>query len=279
MVYNVAVKLLITGEPKSGKSTLLKFLLETLPEKKRGFITLEVIVNEERSGFDVVASNGEKVKLARTNMPNEFSVGKYFVEPNNLDRLIDNLKPPKNNELLYIDEIGQMQFLSTKFNALVTKYLESKNDLVATISQVYQNDTIEKIQSSANTILINLTLKNRTQMKNIALIMLGNRSAFNALPNQAQKETIVLAKQYLQQEQYICLQKLFKKAIYYYSNSVEYSSSEKFIVHGKHADHIVSYIDHKSWTCDCPLSNRKQTNETTLDCSHYMAVRLYKLKQ
>ena len=67
MIKNI----LITGKPKSGKSTLLKKLIREIPSP-HGFITNEMTENGQRYGFEIETSAGEKFTLAQVNFETKF---------------------------------------------------------------------------------------------------------------------------------------------------------------------------------------------------------------
>ena len=52
----------MTGLPKSGKSTLLKKIIETIPNKI-GFVTNEILKENERVGFEVETHLGKEMYI------------------------------------------------------------------------------------------------------------------------------------------------------------------------------------------------------------------------
>ena len=56
--------ILITGKPKSGKSTLLKGLITDIPNKT-GFVTNEILGESGRVGFEIGTRTGRRTMLAR----------------------------------------------------------------------------------------------------------------------------------------------------------------------------------------------------------------------
>lgn len=67
----------------------------------------------------------------------------------------------KKDELLYIDEIGQMEMFSDNFKKLVTSYLDSDNIFVGIISKVFQDPFIDKIKKRDDIKLFEITPENR----------------------------------------------------------------------------------------------------------------------
>jgi len=70
--------ILLTGKPRSGKSTLLRKLIQNFPNKI-GFVVNEVLENNQRVGFEMETCKGECVVIAHTEYAREQSVGKYGV--------------------------------------------------------------------------------------------------------------------------------------------------------------------------------------------------------
>lgn len=164
--------ILITGMPRSGKTTLLKRIIEKI-DQKVGFVTNEVRKDGERIGFEIETNTGEKSMLANVNFKTNFKVSKYFVDIKNLDLIIPKLEDFKDSDLLFIDEIGQMELFSDKFKNLVLKYLNSPNTFIATLSKVYANKFTESIKNRADVILIEITRETRDETERHLKALLG----------------------------------------------------------------------------------------------------------
>ena len=134
------VKILITGPPRSGKSTLIARLIEYFSKKQisiYGFLTPEVRKGNRRIGFDVEdISTKEREKLARISRSNsDYRLGKYSVSINGLERIISNIEDIRFTEedLLIIDEIGKMELFSKKFHDFILHIFRSDLTILATI--------------------------------------------------------------------------------------------------------------------------------------------------
>ena len=161
MIKNI----LITGMPRSGKSTILNKLISEFKHKV-GFVTNEVRENGERIGFEIETSTGDKSLLASVNLKTNLKVSKYFVNIINLDKIIQKVSVYANGDLLFVDEIGQMELFSEKFKGLVLNYLDSQNMCIATISKIYQDDFIKQIKSRKDVILVEIEEGNRNEKEN-----------------------------------------------------------------------------------------------------------------
>ena len=158
MIKNI----LITGTPKSGKSTLLRKIISTLPNKV-GFITTEIRDDNGRVGFELETHKGIKSVLAHIDFNTPHQVSKYFVDIKNLEKIIPQVLEFSANDFLYLDEIGQMQLFSSDFEKLVKKYLDAENTLISTLSAVYQNDFTDSIRKRKDVYIVEISEDNRAE--------------------------------------------------------------------------------------------------------------------
>jgi len=131
------MNIFITGNPRCGKSTLIKKVLDEISDKKvSGIITPEIRVNSVRQGFKIIdlASRKEEI-LASVNIKRGPSVSKYRVNVGGIDTIMDKfLESYGNSEYVIIDEIGMMEFYSKKFRDTVRMVLDSGKMVLATLS-------------------------------------------------------------------------------------------------------------------------------------------------
>ena len=97
---------------------------------------------------------------------------RYFVNLKNLELIIPEILQFKEKDLLYMDEIGQMELFSEKFKELVLKFLDSENISILTISNVFKDDFIENIRKRDDIILIEISKENREEQKKFILQLL-----------------------------------------------------------------------------------------------------------
>lgn len=154
--------ILITGAPKSGKSTLLGKLINNIPNKI-GFVTNEILVESGRAGFEVETHTGHKTVLAHVDFETQHRVSNYFVNIQSLESILPELSNFKDSDLLYLDEIGQMQLFSEKFKSLVLQYLDSQNTCLATLSYVFEDDFIKNIKERNDIIMVEISAENREE--------------------------------------------------------------------------------------------------------------------
>ena len=137
------MKLLISGPPASGKSTLVIKLIDFMKMnniKVGGIISPEVREKGIRIGFKVVDLSTSKEKIfASIFYKTNYKVGKYFVDV----RLFEDIAIPAleaaNNEckVVVIDEIGKMELFSKNFEDIVKKIFSSENIVISVVHRSY----------------------------------------------------------------------------------------------------------------------------------------------
>ena len=167
MIKNI----LVSGVPKSGKSTLLDGVVVDLRDRV-GFVTKEIRVDGQRAGFEIQTHSGNKVVLASVDFVTPNKVSKYFVSIENLDSVIPGISKFTDKDILYLDEIGQMELFSENFKGLVMKFLDSKNIFLATISQVYKDKFIDDIKSRKDVIFVELTDESREAKEELVRLLI-----------------------------------------------------------------------------------------------------------
>lgn len=133
-------RVLLTGLPGCGKTTVLLRTLERLHRPSAGFYTEEVrrrgaSAQAGRLGFDVVSLDGRRGVLARKGGPGP-RVGRYGVDVRSFEDVgVRALEAGLRDEgtLLVIDEIGKMELLSRAFVELLARVFSAPNPLLGTI--------------------------------------------------------------------------------------------------------------------------------------------------
>lgn len=141
------MNIFVTGNPRSGKSTLIQRLLKEISDKKvSGFITPEIRVDDARQGFKIIdLVSGREEILASLNIKHGPSVSKYRVNVDGIDAIMDKfLESYVSSEYVIIDEIGMMEFYSKKFRETVRMVLDSDKKVVATLSKRFVKEYKDK---------------------------------------------------------------------------------------------------------------------------------------
>jgi len=143
------MNIFVTGNPRSGKSTLIQRLLGEISDKKvSGFVTPEIKINDVRQGFKIIdlVSKEEEI-LASLNIKHGPSVSRYKVNVEGIDFIMDKfLENYESSEYVIIDEIGMMEFYSKKFRETVRMVLSSDKKVVATLSKKFLKEYKDKGQ-------------------------------------------------------------------------------------------------------------------------------------
>lgn len=161
-------KILITGPPRCGKSTLISKLIEYYTTKKNyviyGFLTPEVRRDGNRVGFDVVdIYSGTRSHLARIgDSKTKYRVGKYRVFIEEFDKYIEDALniEEKTIDLCVIDEIGKMELFSRKFQTFIKSIFTSKIPILATIGLKLNHPLKNYLLNLPSVLLLNLNRRN-----------------------------------------------------------------------------------------------------------------------
>jgi nucleoside-triphosphatase THEP1 len=108
------MNILLTGLPKSGKTTLIEKIIQKLNRPAFGFYTKEILENKKRVGFSLITLSGNKVILSHQNFKSNYRVGKYGVDVQGFEgmALPEIEKGIQEKGIIVIDEIGKMELFS-----------------------------------------------------------------------------------------------------------------------------------------------------------------------
>lgn len=160
------MKIFITGKPGCGKTTMVKRIVESLPEvKKCGFYTEEVREGGVRTGFLIrTLMEGREGFLAHINFKTSLRVGKYGVDVERFESLInEEFKRRRDARLFVIDEVGPMECFSSRFVEMVRELLEAPVALVGTV-KLKGGGIMEEIRNSGRVSLFHLTPEKRDEI-------------------------------------------------------------------------------------------------------------------
>ncbi|MHA1417581.1 MAG: nucleoside-triphosphatase [Candidatus Heimdallarchaeaceae archaeon] len=160
--------ILVTGAPRSGKTTLISKIISKLNINVIGFITAEIRENNIRTGFTIETYSGTKKILAsKKNIESKYRVGRYGIYLDNLNFIISELEKEIDKEmskLIVIDEIGKMELFSHSFKRFVMKALD-QTKILGTI-MLKDNDFTKKIKQRSDTKIFEINLLNRESVMN-----------------------------------------------------------------------------------------------------------------
>ncbi len=136
------MKIFVTGNPGCGKTTLIKEIATSLKESNislSGFITEATKKANIRTGFEILdLKTSEKKVFASTENVTQHRFGKYYLNISNFESIA--LKAFEGQGLILIDEIGKMEFYSTKFKSLLLENLSKDINIIAALHRDFVND-------------------------------------------------------------------------------------------------------------------------------------------
>ena len=129
-------KVLLTGRPGCGKTTLVRRMVKELAQSAGGFYTEEIRERGLRLGFRIVTLDGKEDVFAHVDFKTQERLGKYGLDLSPLETIgIEAVrKAVRARELTVIDEIGPMEIRSAIFREVVNEALNSRAPLLGTIT-------------------------------------------------------------------------------------------------------------------------------------------------
>lgn len=161
-----SMRLLVTGLPGIGKTTVVRATLENLGDIRcAGFYTEEKRRGGQRTGFRIITLEGQEGILASIDRAKAPSVGRYTVHIEEFERLALPVIDPEITpaDLYVIDEIGKMELLSRRFRDKLVDLLARPANLLATIAKKGKG-FIEQIKGRNDIELIEVTRDNRDRL-------------------------------------------------------------------------------------------------------------------
>jgi len=156
---------LLTGQPGTGKTSLIKQAVAGMKGRAGGFYTEEIRSRGVRQGFRLVTLDGETAILSHINIDSPHRVSKYGVDIESLDKIgVSALNQAlKECDLVVVDEIGKMELFSAKFRETVQSIISSGKRLLGTI-MLYPNPYADAIKRQPQVNLITVTRANHQEV-------------------------------------------------------------------------------------------------------------------
>ena len=156
-----ANNILVTGPPRSGKSTLIEKVVQEISRPATGFFTQELREKGKRVGFSITTLDGKTGVLAHQSLRSKFRVGKYGVNLEDLDQIaVPSMLPSIPGQIVVIDEIGKMECFSRLFKETLLRVLSSETQVIGSIA-IKGGHFIQSIKKREDVSLISITEKTR----------------------------------------------------------------------------------------------------------------------
>lgn len=168
--------ILLTGKPRTGKTTLLKRIIKGLKFSCGGFYTEEIVKDNQRVGFKIKTLDGEEGILAEKHRKSRFRLGKYGINLEDLEGIgVKAIEEAlKTKQIVVIDEIGKMELFSRRFKNAVLKTLDSGKRLIGVI-HLADDDFLNAIRARKDVVIFEVNLSNHEEvLKKISSILLLN---------------------------------------------------------------------------------------------------------
>jgi nucleoside-triphosphatase len=159
----------LTGPPSSGKTTVIKKVIEKMGLPAQGFYTEEERVAGRREGFMMKTLDGKTGYLAHRNIQSEFYIRHYGVSIENIETIaVPSITPADELTIIILDEIGKMECFSAKFRDAATAVLDAPNIVVGTIT--YGGDEfITEVKKRSDMEIHEVTPDNRDALPGVIL--------------------------------------------------------------------------------------------------------------
>jgi len=166
---------LLSGEPGSGKTTIIKEVLNKANKSVGGFYTEEIRSHGVRQGFQIITLDGISSVLAHIDVRSPHRVSKYGVDTDSMDKVaVQALRQAiQSKDIIVIDEIGKMEMFSASFKDAVIEALESKKKVLGTI-MLASHPWADKIKGRPEVEIIKVTRVSRDQVIKQVLDWLGD---------------------------------------------------------------------------------------------------------
>jgi len=155
-----ATNILVTGPPRSGKSTLIEKVVKRVKRPATGFFTRELRERGKRVGFLIETLHGKTGLLAHENVKSRYRVGKYGVNLEDLEQIaVPSILPSAVDQIVVVDEIGKMECFSRLFRDTLLRVLAAENQVIGSIAMkgdsfiqtIRNRDDVTLVSISENT--------------------------------------------------------------------------------------------------------------------------------
>jgi nucleoside-triphosphatase len=179
----------VTGAPSSGKTTVIKKIIQMLTIPAQGFYTEEERIGNKRVGFRMHSLDGKSGYLAHQDISSAFHIRRYGVSIPNIETIAVPAIIPNSKPIIILDEIGKMECYSDKFVAAAKQALDSHFIVIGTIT-LGGSDFILEVKQRSDIEILEVTLENRDHLPDLIVQMVMDKIL--ALNSCCQIETLAL---------------------------------------------------------------------------------------
>lgn len=158
----------LTGAPSSGKTTVIKKVINALKVQANGFYTEEERIAGRRIGFLMQTLDGKQGYLAHQDISSDAHIRRYGVSLENIEQIAVPSIKPVEKQIIILDEIGKMECFSEKFIDAAKQALDSPNIVIGTIT-FGGTDFIQEVKNRDDIEIIEVTTENRNHLPEIIL--------------------------------------------------------------------------------------------------------------
>lgn len=158
----------LTGAPSSGKTTVIKKIINRLGKNMTGFYTEEEKKEDRRVGFLMKTLDGKKAYLAHENIESDVRIRRYKVSLENIETIAIPSIKPRPDMIIILDEIGKMECFSESFRRTALEALDSPNLVIGTIT-LGGGEFIQSIKEREDIEIIEVTPENRDGLPDLII--------------------------------------------------------------------------------------------------------------
>lgn len=274
------MKILLTGLPGMGKTTVLKRFLELNRAPCRWVVSSEMR-NEVglRVGFSVTTSEGDSTVFAhKERIESEARIADYRVDLGVIDRVFTHALLQATHSVdafLVFDEIGRMQMLSPAFKQVVDAVFASSASLLATIR--HGDEWTWPYISRPDVVVVEVNERIRDALPGLLVTMVRALPLVAQLTADQRALCLDMARSYMKEARITQVRKLFHNALKYVLDGRVQRMEAEWHIRGDHDTRVVRVLPDGlyGYACTCDLyQGQGEYVGAPGECSHIQAVKL-----
>lgn len=276
------MKIMLTGKPGVGKSTILNKVLQDLTQNKKkvlGCVVNEIRSEEKRTGFVIqyIPSMKETMLASSVEVFSDCYLSKYSINVEGIEKelipYMADMATSDDVDVLFFDEIGRIQKTVPQFLDSVESLLKSPVSLLATIVQA-DDEWARPYKSHSDVFCIEVTEENRDYIVSLIVDMLMAEEDFSQLSLDDEMGIRSFFMLFMGQCRFLELKKLFNHTIPYLCHQkAEFISDKKhYKIDGKSDVRYVVFGEDQKYQCTCLFSQGEVSSGIKRICSHIQTI-------